>query len=183
MHTREDDELAEELLAMDRKHETFFKQVLETGIVTGLFAGSGMALLWMMLSAVAGRGFLLPMQLVAAAWWPDALSGPVGLGVVIGVLIHLLVSALFGIAFASLVRKARGSRAIALGVVFSIAVFFFMRYLVCPWADPVLTARVSPWLLFVANLAYGVLIGLAVPARRALLSRGARASPREELPA
>ena len=173
MHTREDDELAQTFLAMDRKHETFFKQVIETGAIAGLFAGSGMAIFWMALNALTGRGFLLPMKLVAAAWWTDAVTAN-GVGVMIGVLLHLLVSVLFGIAFASIVRRASGATSVVTGVVYGIAVYFFMRYAVVPWADPVLSARLSPWLFFASHLLFGLLAGLAVPARRAAVGRAAR---------
>jgi hypothetical protein len=174
MHTREDEELAEEFLSIDRKHQTFYKQVTEPGLVVGLFSGAAMALVWMVLTGIFRHDFFEPMRLVASgAWGYSATEGSTG-AVALGVVVHLLVAAAYGVIYAALARKLPASKGVFAGLLYGFVVYLFMRYAIIPWVAPPLVTRVTPWILLVSHLVYGLLLGVSLPMRRSVRRENAR---------
>src|SRR5438128_12307130 len=80
-------------------------EVIKAGAVAGIIGGVLMAVWGMFATLAHGLGpFAVPQLIGASFRGPEALlQGPVT--VVIGVAIHLVTSALFGVLFATLVRR------------------------------------------------------------------------------
>jgi hypothetical protein len=146
---------------------------VEAGVAAGLLGGALMAGWAIIAALVNGQGASAPFALFGATFLGvEALLGgalPVGLGVVL----HVSVSALLGIAFAALVGREppRGSVFLT-GVLFGIAVLLMATFVLTPALDPVLRERIpmtrGAWAI--EHLLYG--LGVAsVPWWRRLIAR------------
>jgi hypothetical protein len=145
-------------------------EVLEAGITAGLVGGALMALFLMTYMAVVGYGFWMPLRLIGATiYGVDALVAGAGIAA-LGGIIHLVISTLFGVLFASLVQRHAGpAAAVVFGVAFGVVVLVLMTYLVLPTLDPVMRARVAlvPGAWFLAHLLFGLGVATAPRFRRA----------------
>lgn len=133
-------------------------EVVVSGAVAGTVAGAimgGVATGW---AAVTGMGAALPAQAVAAtAYGVGALVGDAEV-IAFGAVLHLVVSAALGMVFALFVHTWHGPRtALALGLLYGIAVWLLATWVALPRFDPVMAGRVAlvpiEWL--VLHLAYG----------------------------
>ena len=143
--------------------------VLKAGTVSGLIGGLLMAGYAMIATTVLGQGpFLIPQLIGAAFRGPEALlQGP--LIVAWGVLLHLLVSAGFGMLFATLVRRdtPRGVAMLS-GVAYALGLFVLMMFVVVPVVNPVMANRAAMMIgtMLAMHVLYGVGLGLAPSFRR-----------------
>src|SRR5437870_4521438 len=119
-------------------------EIVKAGIVSGIIGGVLMAVWGMFATLALGLGpFAVPQLIGAAFRGPEALiSGPVT--IVWGVVLHLAVSAAFGVLFATLVRRdtPRGI-AVLSGVAFALGIFVLMAFVVVPVVNPVMANRIS----------------------------------------
>ena len=159
-------------------------KVLEGGMVAGLIGG-GLLALWSMASAaVAGYGFLFPFNLLGATFGgPEALIGSTGV-MLWGLSVHLLASVAFGILYALMVKPdVQNTTALLGGVVYGMVIAGIMTYVVLPWANPVLHARVymmpNSWFLLHAIFGMGV---ASAPMLERHLGKKAPAMPGPEMP-
>jgi hypothetical protein len=147
--------------------------VAGAGAVTGLVGGLLMLILILAYTAGSGLGVNLFPRAVAGLFYDvEALVGGAGI-VTLGYVIHLIVSMLWGIVFASLVRpETTLSGAFAWAVAYAIGVWLFMTYAVLPILNPVLGARVMlmPVAWIVAHLLFAVGVSFA-PRLRRMVSR------------
>lgn len=137
--------------------------VISGGIIAGIIAGLVMAAFSMMYAAMVGVGFFTPLRLIAAA-----LAGVTALidggGILtLGVAIHMMASAVFGIIFAALLpRRTSGGAAFGLGLVYGVVVWAVMTFIGLPAVNPVMGARVAlmrgSW--FFEHLLFGAVLAI-----------------------
>lgn len=113
------------------------------GALSGLIAGLAMALVLAIHAQIVGTGFFTPIQAMAAMFMgPEAMAGGFGT-VLMGLIVHLVVSAILGIVFAFLVNpETSGGYAFFGGLVFALVIWAAMTYLILPGANPVLLSEV-----------------------------------------
>lgn len=116
---------------------------LVAGAIAGMVAGAVMAMYAMMASATfLHQGFFTPLYGIASPLTgPNAMMTSMRQGVyftpgpaLLGLMLHMMVAAMFGAVFALIVRatRLRGARAVALGVVYGLVVMGAMSAVVLP---------------------------------------------------
>ncbi len=146
---------------MARRRQQFLVNS-SAGLVSGLVAGAVMGLVAMARSESAGMGFWLPMHEIAATLYGvDALLGGIGVTFV-GVLVHLALAACFGWVFAMYTWRLNPGWSFLAGLAAGGAGWFLMTFLILPWADPVMQARVAliPGWWFIDHLIFGGMLFL-----------------------
>jgi hypothetical protein len=123
----------------------------------------------MMVTLTMGQGFWTPMKLIAGTTHGvDVLIG--GAGIVLwGLIIHMMVSAGYGVLFALVMpRSTRPGAALVAGLIYGALIWAFMGSLIVPAINPTMHARLammSGW-FFLEHLLYGVGASLAPALRR-----------------
>src|SRR5438105_3981137 len=81
------------------------KEIIESGAIAGIIAGGLMALISMVGSYFLEQGFWFPIKLIGTLFF--GVKGVIGGAevVVIGLLVHIIMSAAFGIFFASFTSR------------------------------------------------------------------------------
>ncbi|UJR81354.1 hypothetical protein [Sandaracinus amylolyticus] len=145
------------------------------GVLAGLFAATVMGLILMTGSAMLGRGFWTPVQLIGATLLRDRWSEMPALAGFVGVVLHLAVGVAWGVVFTGLTRRVHGRSNLAmLGILFSAFVFLVMTYGVAPWASPWFFASYHVGRYFIVHLVFGLVLGLSLPsAEHVIASRRA----------
>lgn len=143
---------------MDANSKIKQRGVWYGGAISGIIAGLVMAVVLMIHSQFIGNGFFTPVLAIAGTFFGvSALAG--GFGTVLtGLILHVIVSAVLGIIFAMIVNPETSSGyAFFGGLVFGIAVWAVMTYLVLPWANPVMRSEVlmHPGMWAFCHLVYG----------------------------
>lgn len=158
------------------------------GPVAGIIAGIIMAIVSMLITAAMGMGFWLVPKMIAATFLGvDALVGGAG-AVILGVIVHLIVSAILGLIFAFLTpRIISASSDFGLGIVFGVVVWAVMTFIVLPLINDVMRDRVAlmPFAWFIEHLVFGGSLALtpyferisAPEAYRRAIARGPTAAP------
>jgi hypothetical protein len=147
------------------------------GIIGAILMGIAMCIY----AAISGAGWRAPLQMIAATFYgPMAFVGAAGV-TAIGVLTHLAIGALLGMVFAALTLGiASAMKSFWLGIVYSIAVWAFMTYVILAVFDATMASRVAmmPVFWFFVHWVYGAFTGWLTPGlRRALGFPGAEAAP------
>lgn len=156
------------LVQEEALHAPPSRGILRGGASAGIVAGIIMAALFVAHAAAVGAGAAAPARMVAASLLGvrALVSGPGA--IVLGAVLHLFVSAFWGIIFASLIRRSTPpSIASWEGILFGVAVWAVMTFVALPVLDPVMEARValSPVAWLFAHIVYGVCL-LGTPALR-----------------
>jgi len=138
-------------------------------LVVGLIASIVMGMIEMMYEAVAGAGFWSPVVFIAAtvARGLPSVQVPVPFlltGVVLGLMGHMMNSAILGLIFAGVSARLAASRAAlaAWGAVYGLMVFGVMWYAVVPLVDPVML-KLNPAVFAISHVMWGAVLGLLVP--------------------
>lgn len=138
------------------------------GAIAGLIAGLVMVIISPFLSLMTGIGMWEPVKLIATAVYsptildtPGFMLGPV----VVGALIHFVVSTVLGIIFGLIFNRVLHLPTafgvpIQVGLVYGVLIWTFVYFLVLPFINP--TLRASYQTPFIAqHLVYGVVLGIA----------------------
>lgn len=143
------------------QHRLPVARALLGGVLAGLVAGLVMVVP-MVHSGLEGTGLWLPPKLVAATWYGrTALLGDGGV-VLVGLLTHFAVSALYGALFGLTFGRLSSTRiTVSVGVVYGVLVWAIMTLAVLPWGNGILAARValSPWGWLAYHVLFGALVG------------------------
>jgi hypothetical protein len=144
------------------------------GAIAGLIGGVAMAMVMMIVTALAGMGFLAPLYAIAATFnrsW--AMTKGFDLApLLVGLMLHMINSALFGLLFTLLLRGlfpralALPAAAAVAGMAWGLILLVVNQFIVLPLADPPLvtaTSGIFGWWL-VGHLMYGVVLGAIVGA-------------------
>lgn len=139
-------------------------RILGGGAVGGVIGGMVMAMFAMIFAAANGKGFLMPLKLIAATLFSkDAMSGGAGV-LLVGLMIHMMASIGWGIIFAAVMRRALSTaNGIPIGAIFGIVVWAIMTFVVLPLVNPVMRQSVSmmPGAWFIEHVLFGMGVGLA----------------------
>lgn len=143
-------------------------QIEWSGLIAGLIGGVMMAIVGAALAIAIGDDLWKAPKLIAtfvvssdAIAAPGFLAGPV----VIGSLIHLLLSALFGVGFSVLITRIwrmplTYGAPMVLGLVYGLAIWLVAYFIVLPLINPLVLTIYAPSFL-IQNLTYGISTGLA----------------------
>ena len=142
---------------------------LRRAIVAGLAASIVMGMIEMVYEGLAGAGFWSPLVFIGATVLRglQSVQVPVSFhpaGVVLGLMGHMMNSALFGILFGWIVSRAAMSRGRLLqaGALYGLVIFLVMWYAVVPALDPVML-NLNGVVFAIAHVVWGAVLGLAVP--------------------
>lgn len=156
---------------------------VEGGSRAGLFAGLVMAVFWILAWGATGLGPMTPFKTIAAMFGVNALVGGWGT-VIVGAVIHFLVSAAFGVIFASMIRaNASKSQAFWGGLVYGVGVWAVMTYIGLPIFDSVMRERVAlmPGTWFLSHLIFGACLYGAPQMKRDAARRAVTRTERERI--
>ena len=158
-------------------------RTITRGAIAGMVGGMMMgmfAMLAMWLDGQRETGFWTPLNLIAHTVWRGApLDAEFSGGaLVLGGVIHMMMSMGLGAAIAVLVSKVPrlgatlGSRVVT-GVVIAMTVWVVMEYIIWPLIDSAAADAFTTWIFAVAHLVFGMTAPLALYA----LSASAAAAP------
>ncbi len=138
-------------------------------VIAGLIASIVMGMVEMLYEAIGGAGFWSPVVFIAATVLRDLQSVPVPvpfmtIPVVLGLMGHMMNSVVLGLVFSAIFSRLSMSRGalVGVGVVYALAVFAVMWYLVVPAIDPV-TLKLNGTVFAIAHMMWGAVLGLVVP--------------------
>lgn len=129
--------------------------------IWGLVAGIVMAIVTMMITAVMGMGlWAMPAIIAGLILGPSAVMNVTFGVIMIGLIIHMALSMMFGVAYALIVNSAT-HEFVGTGVAFGIVLWLFNFYvigLVLPGAR--MMAQHEPiWLAVISHLIFGFTLG------------------------
>jgi uncharacterized OsmC-like protein len=137
------------------------RAALKAGAVGGVIGGVMMAVWLMFILWLIGTGFWTLLNLIANTVWR---SVPLGskfslTAVIIGLIVHVLVSFIFGflIVFAAWRLPGPRSLIIASGALFGPVIWLVMQFGIWHAVDPAAAQVISPWVFAVAHLIFGLL--------------------------
>ncbi|GAA3727964.1 hypothetical protein GCM10022205_10880 [Spinactinospora alkalitolerans] len=113
-----------------------------------------------------GEGFWTPLNLIAHTFWrsvpTDATFSVTGL--VLGLIVHMMVSMLFGLVIAAAAGRLRMSLPLLVvaGAVFMLIVWVIMQLGVWRVIDPVAAREFTPWVFAVGHVMYGAVAAAVV---------------------
>jgi hypothetical protein len=145
---------------------------LGEGAIGGLVGGVLMGMGTMLLFWVLGQGFWLPMKLIATLLMDASAVDDPGfeLGpVLVGMMIHLALSMMFGAAMVWLGRYLPGE-ALVRAMVMSLVLWLVADFIVMPLIAPTFDRLMPEWIFALSHVLYGAGLG------GYLLARGKRAT-------
>ena len=138
-------------------------------IGAGLIASVVMGMIEMIYEALAGAGFWSPVVFIGATILRGLQSVQVPVpfllgGVVFGLAGHMMNSVIFGLIFARIAARTSLSRGglVLAGVVYALAIFVVMWYVIVPAIDPVML-KLNGAVFAIAHVMWGAALGLIVP--------------------
>ena len=135
------------------------------GIRPGLLGGVVMAVVLGILAIGRGVPFFNPMMVISSVLLGQGATGAAP--VLLGTTLHLLVSALLGMVFVSLVGSAARTRMLAFGALYGIVCWIFSQFAVLPLFGSELAARLGTvWTFFLGHLSYGLMLAASAPTRK-----------------
>jgi hypothetical protein len=149
------------------------------GALGGLIAGIVMAMVAMMYTLVAQNDVLAPLKQMGATFFP--LDSGSGISLLAGLMLHMVMSIIFGIAFALIVvNRASGYAPLVIaGVIYVASEWAIARFVVLPVLDPPLVTTFGAIGGIVAHMMFGIVLG-AWLAWRLAQSVGAIQQPRRQ---
>lgn len=160
------------------------------GVIGGMAGGLGMAMWMMIKAATAGQGFWTPLSLCMASfvyrgWAKNMMDemmmmqqqgkvmqpGFEGIHGLVGIVLHMAVSMMFGVIFAAVLSAGLGQRfgaagTVVAGLVCGVVIWLVMEYAVLPAINSLMANNikdmVGTWVFFVAHLMFGLILGAVV---------------------
>jgi hypothetical protein len=163
-------------------------RLLIAGAIAGMVAGVMMAMYAMIASATfLGQGIFTPLYGIASPLLgPGSMMQSMKLGLywttgpaLLGLLIHMLWAALFGMVFALLVSflRVQGMMVLVAGLIYGLVVLLLMSFVVLPIVGAGGMPSTVGWPSFVVeHLIFGMVLGLWPLARPADVARTAQRS-------
>ncbi len=143
----------------------------------GLIASVVMGMIEMLSEAAFGAGFWSPVVFIGATVLRSLQSVQVPVpfilvGVVLGLMGHMMNSAIFGLIFAGLFSRAARSRLglVIAGAIYGLVIFGIMWYGVVPAIDPVML-KLNATVFAFAHFMWGAALGLLAPQAAGLGAR------------
>ncbi len=137
------------------------RAAVRAGAGGGILAGVVMAMWLTFILWLTGTGFWTLLNLIANTFWRAAPLGPrfSGLAVVIGLVVHVLMSVLFGVLIAAAASRLPAARSLVIagGALFGSVLWAVMQYGIWRAADPAAARVIAPWLFASAHLIFGLI--------------------------
>lgn len=134
-------------------------------LLVGLVAGMAYGMMEMVIEAVIGHGFWSPLRYIASVFTLGRDTDPSFslVPVVVGLMGHMMNSAIFALLFAQLIsRPLRASAGLVTGaMVYAAAIFFAMWFVVLPVIDPAMKL-VNGIGFFASHLMFGLVLGAGI---------------------
>lgn len=137
-------------------------------LFAGLIASLVMGMVEMLYEAIGGAGFWSPVVFIAATIVRGFQSVPVPvpfqpLGVVLGLMGHMMNSVILAFLFAQFVApRLRGTSALLLGgMIYSLIVFVVIWFAIVPLVDPVML-KLNGLVFAISHLMWGAALGLVL---------------------
>lgn len=155
------------MLAIRRVSHGDISALLAQGAVGGVIAGAVMGMVEMVWAAAAGMGFWLPARMIASVplgTMPPEI--PLSTAIPVFLVTHMVLSMMFGLAFAALLALVPALRASAVATVVAASLFGLMLwllnfYVIAPALDRPWFTDAEPIQQFVAHtFAFGAVLGL-----------------------
>jgi hypothetical protein len=131
------------------------------GLTGGIIGGVLMGMVSMVLfPLLAIGGFWQPMNLISGVisqGW-GLIAGFSPMPVLIGMMLHLTLSAVLGGIFAWIASRTVGN-AVLKAVVASLLIWAVAGFLVLPWVNPIMSMIFPQWLFALAHVMYGLGLG------------------------
>lgn len=132
------------------------------GAIGGLIGGILQGMFTMLLFVLLGiGGFWQPMNLIAALFnqqW-GAIQGFEMLPVLLGMMIHLMFTAMLGAIFAWGLASRVPDNVVLKAVIASLVVWVVADYLVLPIINPIMTRTIPDWLFAAAHVMFALGLG------------------------
>lgn len=152
------------------------------GLIGGMMMGA-FAMLAMLLDSQRETGFWTPLNLIAHTFWRGApldYEFSAG-GLVLGGIVHMMMSMGLGATIAVVVSKAGRlgaalSNRLITGVVFAMVVWIIMEFIIWPLIDSGAADAFTTWIFAVAHLVFGMTTPLALYALQASAGTAAQGS-------
>lgn len=131
------------------------------GIIGGAIGGILMGMASMLLFWLRDLGLWYPLRLIATlVRWPDAAAergfdlGPV----LVGLIIHMALSMMFGVAMVLIGRRLPG-QVIIRSVVLSLVLWLATNFIALPLVDQIFYDQFPAWIFGVGHVMYGLGLG------------------------
>lgn len=140
--------------------------------VAGLVAGIVMAMFAMVVAALTGDGLWAPPRAITGTFFGEAHAGrSFALGsVATGMMVHLLFSVVFGLAYAAITWLAGWRLSLTgsplAGMAWGLALWLVNTFLLAPRmpGGELMTKAMPAWAWLVGHLMYGAVVGLLIAA-------------------
>jgi hypothetical protein len=134
------------------------------GIIGGVIAGIAMAMVAMVWTLLAGQGFWRPMDMIASILLGrEAISGGFQMfPELVGMAIHMVLSAIFGLVFAAVVANTSWSSGVVVGVglAYGLLLWIVNVLIIDAALIPAGLSLAPAPLMIVVHLVYGLVLGL-----------------------
>ncbi len=151
-------------MATDARAHAEPRTWIGTGIAGGIIAGIVMAMVAMVWMALAGEGFFKPLSVIASILMgKSAISGSFALVPdLLGAVIHMVLSAVFGLVFAFVAAHAPWSseQIIGTATVYGLVLWIVNVVIIDANFIPAGLSLAPTPLLIVVHLVYGIVLGL-----------------------
>jgi hypothetical protein len=140
------------------------REIGSAGLVAGLLAGGAMAVFFMVLGTWRGMGWLGVLQGIGGIFYGWSAVGGGSAPAFWGLVVHFAVAVALGILFAAIIhRNAEPLLSVTGGILFAIAVWAVMTWVVLRAVDPPLADLVDhmPFGWLSAHIVYGIVLGFA----------------------
>ena len=155
------------------RHPVPSSVALLAGVLSGVIAGVGMALVLLWREGANGVEVWTPMQLMAATFYgAEALHGGAQV-ILVGEIVHAVIAIGYGLIFSFFVSRATPlGMAFLYGLVYSVLIWGVMTYMVLPLVDPVMqrAEALQPNWWFISHLVFGALLFLTPLLKNAFAS-------------
>lgn len=138
---------------------------LRSGIIGGLLGGAVMALVAAIAAPVIGHSIWFPLNVAAAGFLPNLQGATMGTleqfmldAFIAGLIIHIIVSIVIGLAFTLLLPTLPGPP-LVWSVIIGAIMWATAMFLVLPIVNPVMEEYVEPVSFIIGNVAYTVTLG------------------------
>ena len=146
-----------------------------TGLIMGVLAGIIFAMFEMLMAAILGQGFFMPLRMIGAIVLGQRALDPayfLAVAGLVGLVVHMILSGLYGMVFGAVAGSIPFVRASRFAVILAASIFGLLLWLVnffliAPLAFPWF-GMANPLVQVVAHIFfYGTALGLLLATRRA----------------
>lgn len=135
------------------------------GIPAGLLAGVAMLAVWALLAQFAGPGADQLLAAIAATFLGSNAFVGGWLVLLVGVLLHLIISILLGLLFASSLDRISPRETLVVSTFYGFTIWVVAAFIVGAWFNEAIIPLLRTWWGLFACLSFGLVLGLYAVAR------------------